>query len=84
MQRAERTVGSCEVRQRIVALLLCHDLGHHRRVVRERRDAQTFHDDIRQMIRVQHEMLATVLEHVLVILALVLQYLFHCITYTVL
>ena len=75
-----RTVGRSEVRQRIVALLLRHYLGHHAGVVGERRDTETFHDDVRQMIRIQHEMLAAVLEHVLVVLALILQYLFHCFT----
>jgi len=77
----KRTVGSGEIWQGIVALLLRHDLGHHACVVWERSDAQTFHYDVRQMVRIQHEMLATILQHVFVILALILQYLLHCITH---
>lgn len=66
------TVSSCKIWQRIVALFLGHDVGHHVNIVGKRRDPESLNDDIRQVVWVQHQVLLAVMHQVLIVSPLIL------------
>ena len=62
------TVSSCEVRKRIVALLVVHELKHHVGVVDERSDSKTLDQHVLKVVRI--ELCCVVCNSVYVILQL--------------
>ena len=53
--KSERlTICGCEIRQGVVTLLLVHQVLEHGQVVVEGSDVQHAHDDVSQVVRVQH------------------------------
>lgn len=65
------TVSSREIWQRVVALFLGHETFQHLDIVAEGVAQQAFDDDVRQMVREEHEALPAVLHQVFVVLLLI-------------
>lgn len=78
------TVSSSEVGKGIITLLLHHDVLHHVDVVHKWSDAQAFHNHIRQVVWVQHQVLTAVLHQVFIISPFILPHCLHYITDTIL
>ena len=72
------TICCCEVGQGVVALLLPHDVGHHVDVVGEGGHTQPLHHHIWQVVGIQHQVLLTVLQQILIVTALILPHCLHC------
>ena len=54
------TIRRSKIGQRIIALLLVHNIRHGVDVIRKRRDTQSLDHDVREVIGIEHEVLTTV------------------------
>ena len=72
------TVSSSKVWQWIVTFLLWHNVWHHVGIIYEWGHSQPLHNDIREMVWIQHQVLLTVLQEIFIVPLLIFTDCLHC------